>query len=224
MVSWYGRGLDNPARPTKVRSAVLRSLSQQQLNNNSTRGSTPGFVNPALGIAGGWIDHPEQQSVRTGVEKPLPTKRKTSKTATKPSTAQQTKRNIEQVEESEQNPAVRATKYVRLESRQAAEPANDTADFVDDIEDYVETGHGIDESDTTFIEYQPRQTRQRRRRPHPPLFAHPRPQLENATTPYDTQRSYIGRKCNSSGVILPAAGCLESTSSHDASYYSFNRE
>lgn len=43
---------------TELRDAVLNRLSQTQIANNTTRGLTPGLINPALGEAGGRVPLP----------------------------------------------------------------------------------------------------------------------------------------------------------------------
>ncbi len=56
MLSWHIIG-----RYTKANdrvNAVIESLSQDQLNRNTTRGSTPGLVSPHLGEAGGRVPLP----------------------------------------------------------------------------------------------------------------------------------------------------------------------
>ncbi len=59
MLSWHIIG-----RYTKANdkyNAVVASLSQDQLNRNTTRGSTPGLVNPEYGEAGGRVPLPKMK-------------------------------------------------------------------------------------------------------------------------------------------------------------------
>lgn len=62
MVAWHGTKKGNGL--SKFTQAVINALSPGQIASNSTRGSTPGLINPALGRAGGWIDHPRTRSGR----------------------------------------------------------------------------------------------------------------------------------------------------------------
>lgn len=52
LISWHGKGT------SRKETTVLALLSQTQRDNNTTRGTTPGFIDPNLGGAGGRIDHP----------------------------------------------------------------------------------------------------------------------------------------------------------------------
>ena len=46
MVSWYARGTSK--RTMGDRKRVLRCLTKQQISSNTTRGATPGLINPSL--------------------------------------------------------------------------------------------------------------------------------------------------------------------------------
>ena len=52
MISWYS----GPAAPSNLR--IINALTPAQRTNNTTRGSTPGLIDPAQGEAGGRIPHP----------------------------------------------------------------------------------------------------------------------------------------------------------------------
>lgn len=52
MISWW----TNPTAPGN--QPVIQSLTQAQIAGNTTRGSTPGLIDPALCEAGGRIPHP----------------------------------------------------------------------------------------------------------------------------------------------------------------------
>ncbi len=52
MISWW----TNPTAPGN--RPVIQSLTPAQIAGNTTRGSTPGLIDPALGEAGGRIPHP----------------------------------------------------------------------------------------------------------------------------------------------------------------------
>lgn len=52
MISWW----TNPTAPGN--RPVIQSLTPAQIAGNTTRGSTPGLIDPALGEAGGRISHP----------------------------------------------------------------------------------------------------------------------------------------------------------------------
>lgn len=56
MISWHLIGRFKKANDRA--NAVIESLSQDQLNKNTTRGSTPGLVSPHLGEAGGRVPLP----------------------------------------------------------------------------------------------------------------------------------------------------------------------
>lgn len=56
MLSWHIIG--RFAKANDRVNTVIASLSQDQLNRNTTRGSTPGLVNPHLGEAGGRVPYP----------------------------------------------------------------------------------------------------------------------------------------------------------------------
>ena len=50
MLSWH-----TGSRQEATNDAILRALSQEQVGANTTRGSTPGLIDPVLGRAGGRI-------------------------------------------------------------------------------------------------------------------------------------------------------------------------
>jgi len=52
MISWWTRHTAPGNQP------VIQSLTQAQIAGNTTRGSTPGLIDPTLGEAGGRIPHP----------------------------------------------------------------------------------------------------------------------------------------------------------------------
>jgi len=56
LITWHSRG--NGKKMTELRDGVLNRLSQTQIANNTTRGLTPGLINPALGEAGGRVPLP----------------------------------------------------------------------------------------------------------------------------------------------------------------------
>lgn len=45
-------------KPNAVRDRVLRGLTDAQKTANTTRGSTPGLIDPSLGVAGGVVPYP----------------------------------------------------------------------------------------------------------------------------------------------------------------------
>lgn len=51
MIAWHGTPKGNGL--SKYTQVVINALSPGQIAGNSTRGSTPGLVNPAFGRAGG---------------------------------------------------------------------------------------------------------------------------------------------------------------------------
>ena len=51
ILSWF----EAPTVQHKTNNTVLAKLSAAQIQNNTTRGSTPGLINPALGQAGGRV-------------------------------------------------------------------------------------------------------------------------------------------------------------------------
>ena len=51
ILSWF----EAPSAEHKTNDAVLEKLSAAQKQNNTTRGSTPGLINPALGRIGGRV-------------------------------------------------------------------------------------------------------------------------------------------------------------------------
>lgn len=51
VLSWF----EAPSAEHKTNDAVLAKLSDAQKLNNTTRGSTPGLIDPALGRAGGRV-------------------------------------------------------------------------------------------------------------------------------------------------------------------------
>ena len=51
MLSWF----EAPSAEHKTNDTVLKKLSLAQIQNNTTRGATPGLINPELGRAGGRI-------------------------------------------------------------------------------------------------------------------------------------------------------------------------
>ena len=58
MLSWHTKGKWRRGQPNASREAVLAMLTPAQVTANSTRGSTPGLIDPALGEAGGRIPWP----------------------------------------------------------------------------------------------------------------------------------------------------------------------
>ena len=62
MVSWHLKGTRG-----KPRQAVLDTLTQWQRDNNTTRGSTPGLIDPALGEAPGNRILPPHMKEKQGV-------------------------------------------------------------------------------------------------------------------------------------------------------------
>lgn len=57
MISWW----TNPNAPGN--QPVIRTLTPGQVAGNTTRGSTPGLIDPALGEAGGRIPDPDDEVV-----------------------------------------------------------------------------------------------------------------------------------------------------------------
>lgn len=55
MVSWHPTS--DESRENEIRQRVMRNLSPQQIAANTTRGTTPGLINPLQGEAGGRIAH-----------------------------------------------------------------------------------------------------------------------------------------------------------------------
>ena len=49
MISWFGKGLDGGRLKHTARDETLQLLTPQQIAANTTRGSTPGLVNPTVG-------------------------------------------------------------------------------------------------------------------------------------------------------------------------------
>ena len=49
MISWFGKGLDGGRLKHTARDETLQMLTPQQIAANTTRGSTPGLVNPQVG-------------------------------------------------------------------------------------------------------------------------------------------------------------------------------
>ena len=49
MISWFGKGLDGGRLKHTARDETLQMLTPQQIAANTTRGSTPGLVNPLVG-------------------------------------------------------------------------------------------------------------------------------------------------------------------------------
>lgn len=70
MLSWFAK--TSPNKPNARRDQVLAMLTPNQINSGTTRGSTPGLINPGLGEAGGRILLPE---VREGSGTYQPTRR-----------------------------------------------------------------------------------------------------------------------------------------------------
>ena len=71
MVSWHGSLVDS--RNTREKKAkVLENLTAFQIINNTTRGTTPGLINLALGELGGRIPVVELQRGRRGTRLPPP--------------------------------------------------------------------------------------------------------------------------------------------------------
>ena len=71
MLSWHTKG--RVATINTRRAAVLAQLTPAQIAANTTRGSTPGLINPALGEIGGRIPHPvlrTGQGVQRGSRRP----------------------------------------------------------------------------------------------------------------------------------------------------------
>ncbi|KAL9103673.1 MAG: hypothetical protein Q9163_001299 [Psora crenata] len=65
MLSWHLKG-----KRGKPRMTVLDNLSVWQKEHNTTRGSTPGLINPALGDFPGNRVHPPQSNEKQGVRVP----------------------------------------------------------------------------------------------------------------------------------------------------------
>ena len=65
MVSWHIKG-----SRSKPRQVVLDALTDHQKDNNTTRGSTPGLIDPALGDVQGNRVHPPLLKVRQGTRIP----------------------------------------------------------------------------------------------------------------------------------------------------------
>ena len=57
MINWHAKGRFGNGRNAKE-VVVLNRLSPVQIQNNTTRGTTPGLVNPSLGVAGGVVPLP----------------------------------------------------------------------------------------------------------------------------------------------------------------------
>ena len=55
MVSWHPTS--DESKENEIRQRVMRNLTPQQVAANTTRGSTPGLINPLQGEAGGRIAH-----------------------------------------------------------------------------------------------------------------------------------------------------------------------
>ncbi|KAL8720704.1 MAG: hypothetical protein Q9225_002470 [Loekoesia sp. 1 TL-2023] len=70
MLSWFTITLHE--NENRAREEALKMLSTEQINNNTTRGITPGLKNPALGEAGGRVPLPENLggSIRRGRRAP----------------------------------------------------------------------------------------------------------------------------------------------------------
>lgn len=49
LISWFGKGLDGGRLKHTARDETLLKLTQPQIAANTTRGSTPGLVNPSMG-------------------------------------------------------------------------------------------------------------------------------------------------------------------------------
>ncbi len=55
MISWHPTS--NESKENEIRQRVMRKLTPQQIAANTTRGSTPGLINPLQGEAGGRVAH-----------------------------------------------------------------------------------------------------------------------------------------------------------------------
>ena len=61
MVSWFHIALHEQSN--RAREEALKMLTQVQIDGNTTRGSTPGLKDPALGEAGGRVPLPANMGI-----------------------------------------------------------------------------------------------------------------------------------------------------------------
>ena len=77
MICWHP-GTD-PEKENLARQRVFSKLTSQQIAANTTRGSTPGLIDPLLGEAGGRVPHPILRNGQGSIRGSRPTKSKPSK-------------------------------------------------------------------------------------------------------------------------------------------------
>lgn len=81
MICW--RPGTDAERENIVRQRVLAKLTPQQIAANTTRGSTPGLINPLIGEAGGRVPHPILKNGQGSIRGSRPTKSKPRRTKVK---------------------------------------------------------------------------------------------------------------------------------------------
>ena len=60
MLSWHVKAVHD--KDNASRDAVLKLLTREQISANTTRGTTPGLVDPNLGVFSASIPHPPEKS------------------------------------------------------------------------------------------------------------------------------------------------------------------
>ena len=80
MISWHPTSDESKAN--ELRNEVIKKLSKTQQAANTTRGSTPGLVNPRFGEAGGRVDIPRMVNGQGTVRGSRPLKPKADKAKT----------------------------------------------------------------------------------------------------------------------------------------------